>query len=337
MALKLRTSLSRDIRFMLKNWSFSISPRTTIGILLLPLLILQQGCATTPIESWQSRLPEYTRSQILTVDIVVSEALPRITLDLPSKGAASGAGRKTHKWVGNWLIAAGATCSGGSYGCAVGLAMLAVTPLIAGMAALSGAVEAPSTETVESQETQVQAVLQAQIERLIGEFERQIVGHITSQTDVVPTLLSRTEIPKTGYSERGRGLSDDMQRMFGSGMNQIGEGKTDTKPKIDARLGIVLKTLELRGPDDVDPPLALQLEADITLSRYGTGVYSRTFRYETGRQHLTKWLADDATPLREAVGTSLSRLAELIVDDVFLTYSFYHEHPWRNPSSSVKN
>lgn len=308
MALELRTTFPRDMQFMLKNWSFSISPRTTIGILLLPLLILQQSCATTPIESWQSRLREQTRTQILTVDIVVSEALPRVMLDLPSKGAASGAGRKTHKWVGNWLKVAGGTFYGGGYGGAVGVAMLAVTPLIAGIGALYGAAEAPSAETVESQDTQMKGAIQAQAEKLIGEFERQMVGHITSQTDVTPVLLPR------------------------AGPNQIGDRQTSIEPKTHALLRVDLKSLELRGPDDVDPPLALQLEADITLARYGTGVYSWTFRYETGRRQLTKWLADDATPLREAVGISLSRLAELIVDDLFLTRSFNHEHPWRNPS-----
>jgi hypothetical protein len=191
--------------------------------------------------------------------------------------------------------------------------MLAVTPLVALAAALYGAIEAPSAETVESQETQVQGMLQAQAERLIRETEQQMLGHITNQTDVVPRLLPRTETTQT----------DD--------------GTTDTGPKTDTQLWILLTSLELRGPDDVDPPLALQLEADVTLSQHGTPVYSRPFRYETGRRHLTKWLADDATTLREAVGTSLARLAELIVDDLFLTYSYYHEHPWRNPSSSVQN
>ena len=292
---------------MPNNWSLSrLSPAIT-SVLILSLFLLQQGCITLPREPWSPPLTEDTRRSILTVGIMVSEELPRVTIDLPSKGAASGAGRKAGKWSGNFGRAVGGLLQ--VYGIPI---QLAVNPLIAGIGALYGAVEAPSTETVESQERQVQAAIQAQAERLIADFERQIVGHITSQTDVVPTLLPRTEITQAGM--------------------EIPQGKTDTKPKGEAQLRIVLKSLELRGPYDVDPPLALQLEADITLSRYGTALYSRRFRYETERRHLTKWLVDDATPLREAVGTSLSRLAELIVDDMFLTYSFNHDHPWRNPS-----
>jgi hypothetical protein len=65
-------------------------------------------------------------------------------------------------------------------------------------------------------------------------------------------------------------------------------------------------------------------------------MYNRTFHYETGTRQLTEWTANDATLFREVVHTGLSRLTELIVDDVFLTHSFDHDHPWRKPLSSTK-
>ena len=99
--LELRRVLLRSQRFMPINWPSSVSPPAITYVLILLLFILQQGCETTPTESWKTPLTEDTRRTIVTVGIMVSEELPRVTVDLPSKGAASGAGRKAGKWAGN--------------------------------------------------------------------------------------------------------------------------------------------------------------------------------------------------------------------------------------------
>jgi hypothetical protein len=40
---------------------------------------------------------------------------------------------------------------------------------------------------------------------------------------------------------------------------------------------------------------------------------------------LTEWVAEDAKEFHAALELSLARLAELIVDDVLVTYPFAHE------------
>lgn len=298
------------------DWSVPMRPAFILSILILTVVILQQGCST-PVNEWRPHVREEVRSTIQTVGLMVSEELPRVTLDLPSKGAASGAGRKAGKWAGNWLIATGGVLAAGAQAGQGGIlaattagGMLAVTPVVAGTGALYGAIQAPSAESVESQETQMQGVLQAG--KLIGELEQQVLRHITSRTDVVPVLHPRTAAHQAG-----------------------GDG-TGTESKTDAQLKIVLTSVELRGPFDVDPPLALHLEAAVTLSLYGTVVRSQTSSYVTGSRHLTEWTADETQPFREAVDISLSRLAELIVDDLFLAYSFDHDHRWRKTLSITK-
>jgi hypothetical protein len=148
---------------------------------------------------------------------------------------------------------------------------------------------------------------------LIGDLEQQMFGDIRNRTDFVPVLL-----PRNGEDTAG--------------------GAPDTGTKADARLQITLNSVQLRGAFDVDPPLALHLETHVTLlsSQDATEMYNRTFHYETGTRQLTEWTANDATLFREVVHTGLSRLTELIVDDVFLTHSFDHDHPWRKPLSSTK-
>jgi hypothetical protein len=209
------------------------------------------------------------------------------------------------------MVSVNVAGAGREPGVTTGAAMLAVTPVVVGAGALYGAIEAPSAGTIDSQETQVRGVLHA--DKLIGDLEQQVFGDIKNRTDFMPVLQ-----PRNGGGNAG--------------------GAPDTGTKADARLKITLKSVQLRGPFDVDPPLALYLETHVTLlsSQYETEMYSRTFHYETGTRQLTEWTADDATIFREAVHTSLSRLAELIVDDVFLIYAFDHDHPWRKPLGNTK-
>lgn len=297
---------------MPNNWSSSISPPAITHVLILLLFILQQGCATTPTESWETPLTEDTRRTILTVGIMVSEELPRVTVDLPSKGAASGAGRKAGKWAGNWAMTSVHVAGAGrEFGVTTGAAMLAVTPVVVGAGALYGAIEAPSARAVESQEAQVRGVLHA--DALIGDLEQHVFGYTRDRTDFIPVLLPRN------LADTARGAPD-----------------TGTNP--DARLKITLKSVQLRGAFDVDPPLSLYLETDVTLlsPQDPTAIYSRSFHYQTGTRQLTEWTANDAALFREVVSTSLSRLTELIVDEVFLTVSIDHEHPWRKPLNDAK-
>ena len=261
-------------------------PTSFLSILFLSILILQQGCATTaPPRPQSSQLSEEVRTKIRTVGITVSEELPHVTLDLPSKGALSGAGCKAGKWtwdsvkIISWSGDSSGVVhylSGFPVGAVVGAIMLAVAPVAAVVGALSGAVEAPSAAAVEAMETQVRRVLQD--ERLIGEFGKRVHDHITNRTDVIPTLFPR------------------------AGMAYADGGDTETGAQPDARLTIVLKSVGLQGTFDVNPPLALYLETNVnlvykkrhTISEGAVAVYRRTFRYRSDARILAEWTADDA-------------------------------------------
>jgi len=277
-----------------------------IIVLILSLLIGQQGCTTPPMEPWSPHVTEDVRAKIRIIGIAGAEELPRVAIELPSKGAASGAGRKAGKWSGNWVMAAGSTAAyGRELGLTTGAAMLVVTPVVALAGTVYGAIEAPSAETVESQEAQVRGVIQG--EQLIHQLENQVLTHVTDRTDVVATILPKDASDQIGHRET----------VPASGV-----------PQPDTMLMIFLKSIDLRGKADVDPPLALNLEAQVTLtvSSAATPLYTHSFHYTTDARWLTEWTADDAKVFRKAVDLSLARLAELIVDDLFLTHPFIHEH-----------
>lgn len=277
-----------------------------IIVLILSLLIGQQGCTTPPMEPWSPHVTEDVRAKIRIIGIAVAEELPRVAVELPSKGAASGAGRKAGKWSGNWVMAAGSMAAyGRELGLTTGAAMLVVTPVVALAGAVYGAIEAPSAEAVESHEAQVHGVLQA--EDLIQRLQNHVLKQVTDRTDISISTLRR------------------------EASNQIGDRETvpaSEVPQPDAMLMIQLQTIDLRGKFDVDPPLALHLEANvaITVPSVAPPVYTHSFQYVTGARQLTEWTADDARVFREAVDLSLARLAELIVDDLFLAHPFIHEH-----------
>ena len=277
-----------------------------IRVLILSLLMLQQGCTTSPWMTWSPHVTEDVRAKVRTIGVVVAEELPRVTLDLPSKGAASGAGRKAGKWSGNWVMSAGSIAGQGrEFGLTTGAAMLAVTPVVASAGAVYGAIEAPSAEAVESQEAKVRGVLQA--EDLIHRLQHHVLKQVTGRTDISVATVPREASDQLGHGETvpARGVSQP-----------------------DTMLMIQLQSIDLRGKFDVDPPLALHLKALVTLTgpSAATPQYTHPFHYVTGARQLTEWTADDARVFREAVDLSLARLAELIVDDLFLAHPFIHEH-----------
>ena len=146
-----------------------------------------------------------------------------------------------------------------------------------------------------------------QVEDLIHRLQNYVLTQVTDRTDISVSPLSRTANAPLG----------DRETVPASGVFQP-----------DALLRILVQSIDLRGPFDVDPPLALHLEVQATLMApsAATPLYTHAFQYVTGARRLTEWTADDAQVFRGTVDLSLARLAELMVDDLFLTYPFVHEH-----------
>jgi hypothetical protein len=282
--------------------------RAPIIVLSLSILLGLQGCTITPPKPWSPHITEEQRAKIHAIEITVSEEFPRVTLDLPSKGPTSGAGRKAGKWSGNWAKAAGLVAMSGQGNAAIlslalAAAMLAVTPAVASAGAVYGAIEAPSAKSVESQETQVQVALQSA--QLIRQLENQLLTRVREYTDLEAIL----PIQKT----------DD---------RSIHREEVPTTVRADRILRVQLHSIDLQGPFDVNPSLELHFNVGVTLveDSDAPAQYTRSFQYVIGFRQLTEWTANDGKLFRESIDLGLARLAELIVDDLFLTYPFVHEH-----------
>ena len=184
-------------------------------------------------------------------------------------------------------------------------AMLVVTPVVAAAGAAYGAIEAPSAGEKEANEASFSGLLQ--VEDVIHRLQNHVLTHVTDRTDI-----SVSPLPRTANDPLGDRESAPASRV--------------SQP--DALLRILVQSIDLRGTFDVDPPLALHLEVQATLMvpSAATPMYTHSFHYVTRARHLTEWTADDAQVFRRTVDLSLARLAELMMDDLFLTYPFAHEH-----------
>jgi len=289
-------------------------PATIINILLLSLFLGQQGCVPTVkgggaqmlYEQHRSpRVTEEVRAKIRTIGVVVSEELPNMSLDRsvsidrhdrPLTGPASSRpGLKEEDLrplMNNPILGLPATMLLG--------ALFGGATVYEYVGTLIEETEKPSAEAVKSGEAQVHGALLS--EYLIHRLKKQVLAQVTERTDVEATILPKDAGDQTNHRE----------------------AVTAKGGQPDARLTIVLTSAELRRTlSEIDPPLALQVEARVTLTGPSTASrpHQDSFRYVTGARRLTEWSAEDAKGLREAIDVSLARLAELIVDDLFLTDS----------------
>jgi hypothetical protein len=190
---------------------------------------------------------------------------------------------------------------------------------------MKGAFEAPSTKSVESSEAQVRGILQA--EDLLHRLREQVLKEVVDKTSILvadrsqgsDTIVAQEKAAGPGAERQPDNAHDLEWLLYGHAKVGPAEGR---QPK--SILRIQLTSLELHGPYEVDPELALHLEAEVTLTTTppGTSVYTSPFRYVTRALRLSEWVANDAKLFTDAVNLSLARLAELIVDDLFLTYDF---------------
>lgn len=292
-------------RFLARHISTKAS---LVRLLMLSIFLVPQGCTTSPLKPWAPHVAEDVRATIRTIGVAVAGELSRVTIELTPKGTTSGARRKAGKWSENWLMSIGEAAKVNPpppiFTTTAG-AMLVVTPVVWGAGAVYGAIEASSGEAIEAQVPQVHGVLQ--IDDLIHRLQNHVLTHLTERTDMsVATLLRTANDP-------------------------LGDRKTVPASRVsqpDAMLRIRVQSIDLRGASDIDPLLALHLDVQVTLEAptATTSLYRHSFHYVTGVRRFTEWTVNDAQMFRETVDLSLARLAELMVDDLFLTYPFVHEH-----------
>lgn len=260
-------------------------------VLYLWLVALIIGCS--PKEA--RPLPEQVRAELGTIGLTAAPLPPEIHITaIPSgriKGAAQGAGAAVVSSVHGCLDIDPTGI------CAVGA--LVLSPYIATGGAIYGAVAVRSEKDIVAARRFIEAAIAEQdfrlpvLERVYGTVQRRAKGHRV-------VLLPRPAPPLAGAASDRLSLSER---------------------GIDSLLEMRIAAVTLGRRPAVDPQLQLhmKLQARLIRTRDNSELYTGEFTYRSEESHgFVQWGEQNAARLRFALKRGLQRLADKIVEQVFL-------------------
>lgn len=303
----LRVSLCAEGFLFLLSKKMIIPTRRAIAIVLgVTFFVGQVGCAH-PLY-----LPEDIRAQLGTIGVVSPRFAPEVTLDMPAKGAGGGAGRGAAEGAaGAFGVPAEVGCSGVDWEpCALGLALglaLAVPGAIVG--GVYGAIAAEPAESVEEVEARIRQVL-AEL-KMQEALRDHVLQEARNQTRYTFILLT-----EEGPTEPGEEITYRAVRSEG----------------VDMILEVSVQSVGFKGKWAINPPIAFSMTAHVRLIEVGDGTvhWDRSSPYTTSARPYTEWTVNDAQAFREALDSGYERLAEKIVDALFLYTPLpgHEDIPW---------
>ncbi len=235
-----------------------------------------------------------------SIAVVQGHFAPEMTLDRPAKGWLAGAGRGSADWAGKvmaapWSSGGWGGCSG--QGCGLALAViLALTTAAATVGGVAGAI--------------------------VGAVKAEPAGQVADAESLIRRAVTELRVQE---SLRDHVIREALKAKRGNWTFLDGEGPTLPGQKVSYRhlaergFDTLCETSVLRfgliGPWEVNPPLRLEMDAQVRVVRAGEDreIYSRTFRYIGGSKKHSEWCAADAQPLRDEFQKCYEVLARQIV------------------------
>jgi hypothetical protein len=278
-----------------------IKLRGKILIVFMALVYLmgQWGCVLPP-----KAVSEEVRAQLGKVGIVSGRFIPKIELETPPKGAGEGAVRGAGVWAKNWAWA-GRPGGGGALGVLLALAWLALTPVAAVSGAVYGAVDSNAPQVIEEAE--------ANLNKTLAELHMQetlrylILGKLQNETHYHVVFLNTQGPTSSG---------------------EVMDYSAAAKKGIETILEIAVETFGLDGRLEMDPPLAIimQARAKLIKVRKGTVLYNSVFHYRSNLLAFSEWATNDAYLFRKGIDRGYQNLATQIVETLFL---LVEEETWQ--------
>jgi len=270
-----------------------LQEKICIVFLALVYLMGQWGCVLPP-----KPVSEEVRAQLGKVGLVSGRFIPKNELETPPKGAGEGAVRGAGVWAKNW---AWLTPRGGGSGnwlvALLALAWLALTPVAAASGAVYGAVASNEPQVIEEAE--------ANLHKALAELHMQETVRIL----ILEKLQNETQYHVVLLNTPGPTHSGEV----------IDYSATATKG-IETIFEIAVETFGLDGRWEMDPPLAIimQARAKLIKVRNGAVLYNSVFHYRSNLHQFSEWATSDADLFRKGLDRAYQNLATQIVETVFL-------------------
>ncbi|MFQ5958620.1 MAG: hypothetical protein ACE5LF_04550 [Alphaproteobacteria bacterium] len=277
--------------------------RWMIATLSAVMLLAAAGCAeraerSKPLSALPPPPREDIRARIGVVGVAVAAEATRRDFQKPpgkGKGAAIGAAQG---FGGSILLG---MSGGGGGDPQVGALLAALGIAFAPVAAVGGLVVGavkgvPAEEVAAAEAALARAIDELGADRALQERVYRLVREHAARDAVMLTELATVEPDATVASPVGG--------------------------KIDSLLAIGVPSLALVGSGKINPPLVLVARAKVSLrdAAGGTRLYHTQVEFIGAAHTFTEWAADDARLFRAEIDRALGRLAEKIVDEVFLLY-----------------
>lgn len=252
------------------------------------ILCLSTGCATGSAPSTQSFPPppsEEVRAQLNSIRVVSAFAGVRPEFAKPdTKGQAAGKGALAGMAVVGQTIG-----QGGGSGIAI-LVEIAALPIGAAVGAISGSLHGTSKAEVVAAEKTLSRVFsemdfQMAIRREVVEAGRKNTRHVFVTADeVVPALPDGAQT--------------------------------------DAILEVTVLSAGLAGKGEKGAPLSVFLRVQVRLldSPAKPPLYSNIWAQTSGARPFREWAADDGRAFREELANASRKVAESIIEELFLAY-----------------
>ena len=278
--------------------------RRSITTLTAALLLATAACTERtdrprPLSALPPPPTEDVRAKIGVVGVAAADEATRRDFQKPpgkGKGAAIGAAQGFGGSIIGGLYA-GAS-SGDPFLFALGTALgIAFAPVAAVGGMVVGAVKGvPADEVAAAEVTFTRAIAELGVDRALQQRVYRLVREHTGRDAVMLTELAMVE-------------PDAIVAPVVGGT-------------IDSLLAIGVPSLTLVGDGNINPPLVLVARAQTSLrdAPGGTRLYHTRVEFIGAAHTFTEWAADDARLFRAEIDRALGRLAERIVDEVFLLY-----------------
>ncbi len=277
--------------------------------LSVSLLLISWGCATLGSQSYRSPLPEEIRRQVRSVAVVPAAYIPESNFLTFAKdrgtGAAKGAGAGAlHGTLYMSAEAAGA----GPYAVLLLPFAAALGAVVGGMVGgIEGAVRAiPADQAKKIEATINSAISDLDVQ---GKLSKYIVSVGLTLKDYQFNVM------------RGQGPTTK---------NEKPDYRSLKEQNVDMALEANVTNLGFLGGKGVDPEIAFFMDVTVRVVRTvdGTEIYSGKSSHTSRPRRFIEWARDDSAQLREEFETSYARLAEQILETIFLVYDFHMDDGW---------
>jgi len=295
-------------RYFYISCHYNIYSRFIRFVMIMSFFLLTTGCATPSSRSFHSTLPEELRREIRTVAVLTVAEIPKNNFLTYAKNRNKGAAQGTAAGASySALYMVAESAQSGPFGALLLPYMAAAGAIVGGLAGgIEGAIKAVPADEAER--------IEVSINNAVDEIHIQ---------DKFAEYMIHVGIFLTEYSFNFAVSRDPKKNNDKVLLNSIMQSA-------DIVMEVRITDLGFIGGEGRDPAVSFFMDAAISLSRVKDGkeLYSGKSSYSSRPQRFSEWSRNNANPLRLEFEKAYKRIAEQVIENLFLIHDFHIDSIW---------